>query len=465
MINLRGNCVRLCDGLTRRDVLRIGGLGLAGLSLPDLLRADQAAAPRREKSCILFYLQGGQSQIDVWDLKPDAPEMIRGPFRPMPTNVSGIQIVEHLPGLARLADKYAIIRSMTHTTTNHNPGGYRALTAGIPKRDTNNLGAAPDDLPHPGSVVSHFKPSTRPVPSFVQLSSALVGDTGVAMPGLGAGILSARYEPLKVTGDPNSSDFAVDELSLPGDVTRDRFEARRGLLKTVEGVFPLMRESPEIGRLDAFYQRAFSLVTSPDARKAFDLSQEPPQVRERYGRHVHGQRLLLARRLIEAGVRLVTIYWGGALNEPDDYWDTHKGNFPKQKDKLLPQFDQCFSALLADLDQRGLLDTTFVIAMGEFGRTPKIGQITANAGTDATGRDHWPFCYSLVVAGGGIRPGQVIGASDENAAFPADRPVTPDDFLATIYHVLGVNLQAEIVDQQHRPLPITRGEPVLELFS
>lgn len=470
MISFRGDGVRLCDGFTRREVLRVGGLGLAtGLSLPSLLRAEALAAPAkgrgpRAKSCILFFLQGGQSHIDVWDLKPDAPEMIRGPFNPIATNVPGIRITEHLPLLAKMADRYAIVRSMTHTTTNHNPGGYRALTAGIPKRDVNNLPISPDDSPNPGCVVSALKPSTRPVPSFVQLSAPILSDAGTPMPGLGPGFLSARYEALKVIGDPNERDFAVNELSLPGDVSNDRFAARRNLLQTVEGVFPLIQESPEIQRLDTFYQRAFSMVTSPEARKAFDLSHEPAALRERYGRNLHGQRLLLARRLIEAGVRMVTVYWGGPLNAPDDYWDTHKANFPKQKEILLPTFDQCLSALLTDLEERGLLDDTFVIAMGEFGRTPKIGQITANAGTDATGRDHWPFCYSLVVAGGGVRPGQIIGASDELAAYPTERPVTPEEFLATIFYALGMDLHAEVRDQQDRPIPIIRGEPVKELF-
>ncbi len=464
MIEIGSDRVQLCDGYTRRGALRVGGLGFLGLSLPGLLRADNGAAPRREKACILFYLQGGQSQLDVWDLKPDAPEGIRGEFRPVRTNVPGIEITEHLPRLAQLAARYAIIRSMTHAATNHNPGGYRALTAGIPARDTVNLGASPDDLPHPGAVVSLLQPAKRAVPTFVQLSAPLVGDGGAQMPGQGAGMLKARYEPLRVTGDPSHPAFQVEELSLPEGVGGARFQARRDLLKTVEGAFPLIRESPAIGRLDQFYQRAFNLVTSPEARRAFDLSQEPDRVRDRYGRHVHGQRLLLARRLIESGVRLVTVYWGGPLNNPDDFWDTHKANFPKQKERLLPPFDQCFSALLEDLHQRGLLQTTLVVAMGEFGRTPKIGQVTANAGTDATGRDHWPFCYSVVLAGGGVRGGQVVGVSDGIGAYPKERPVTPDDFLATIYHALGIPLHAEIHDRLNRPQPITRGEPVRELF-
>jgi hypothetical protein len=465
MIAVRGNSVRFCDGLSRRDVLRIGGLSVAGLSLPDLLRAEAASGPKREKACILFFLQGGQSQLDVWDMKPEAPEGIRGPFKPIATNVAGIRITEHLPLLAKMADRFAIIRSVTHASTNHNPGSYRALTAGIPRREDFSLAPSLDDMPHPGSVVSLLAPTQRPVPTFVQLSSSFVGDAPVAMPGLGAGVLGARYEPLKVTGDPGAPDFSAAELALPTDLSGQRFAARRDILKSIEGAFPLLQQSAEVQRLDAFYQRAFALVTSPEARRAFDLSQEPGPLRDRYGRHVHGQRLLLARRLIEAGVRLVTVYWGGPLNAPDDYWDTHKANFPKQKDHLLPPFDQCLSALLEDLHQRGLLKTTLVIAMGEFGRTPRIGQVTANAETDATGRDHWPFCYSIVVAGGGTRGGQVIGASDDEGAYPADRPVTPEDFTATVYHALGLDLNAQIRTQENRPLPITRGEPVRELWG
>jgi uncharacterized protein (DUF1501 family) len=465
VIGINGNRVRLCDGITRRDLLRVGGLGLAGLSLADVLRADAAVKGKREKSVIFFYLQGGQSQLDTWDMKPDAPDGIRGEFKPIATNVPGIQICEHMPRLAKIADKYAIIRSMYHETKNHNPGGYIALSGVAPAQDVVAFGTSPDDYPNPGSVVAMLKPAPKTVPTYVQLSVPFLGDAGTPMPGVGSGFLGPRYDPLKVHSDPNSADFAVEELSLPDGVTLERLSRRRTLLQTIEAASRRLQESPDVQRLDTFYQRAYSLLTSPQARKAFDINAEPASVRDRYGRHTYGQRLLLARRLVEAGVRLVTVYWGGHVNAPDQYWDTHKNNFPDQKNSLLPPFDQCLSALLEDLDQRGLLETTLVVVMGEFGRTPRIGMITANASTDSTGRDHWPFCYSIVVAGGGVKGGRVIGASDETASYPTERPVHPRDITATIYHALGIDPHTEIHDRLGRPIPATQGEPVRELFG
>lgn len=475
MISIKGGKAQLCDGVTRRDFVRVGALGAFGLSLPQLLQAEARAAEiakaagkstGKQKNCILFFLMGGQSQLDMWDMKPDAPEMIRGEFKPINTNVDGIQICEHMPLLAQRADQYAIIRSMTHYVKNHAPAGYYALTGNAPKRDVNNFGLNPDDYPAVGSVVSALEPSTKPVPTYVQLSPTLVGDTGIQMPGFHAGFLSAQYDPLKVINDPNDPKFEVEELSLPGAVNDKRFEARRSLLQVVENEFPLLGDSPAIGKLDKFYQRAFNLVTSPEARKAFDINSEDIKLREKYGRNIYAQQLLLARRLVESGVRLVTIVWGGPINAPLDYWDTHQGNFPKQKDKLIPIFDKCYSALLDDLKDRGMLDDTLVVAMGEFGRTPRVGQITANGGTDATGRDHWPFCYSITLAGGGIRGGQVIGKSDETTYTYEERPVTPEDLIATIYHGLGMNYHAEVRDQLDRPIPIVRdGHPVYELWG
>ncbi len=475
MISIKGKDVRLCDGITRRDLVRVGALGTMGLGLPDLLRAEAAAADaakatgrpaKSPKNCIVFFLMGGQSQLDMWDMKPDAPEMIRGEFKPISTNVPGIQVCEHIPRLARMADKYAIIRSMTHYVKNHAPASYYALSGAAPKRDVNNFGLNPDDHPALGSIVSLLSPASRPVPSYVQLSPSLVGDTGIQMPGLHAGILSSRYDPLKVTSDPNDPKFEVEELSLPGGVSDQRFAARRSLLELVEGAYPNLERSVAVSKMDSFYQRAFNLVTSPDARRAFDIGSENVKLRERYGRNVYAQQVLLARRLVEAGVRLVTIVWGGAINAPDDYWDTHQGNFPKQKNKLLPIFDQCYTALIEDLEQRGLLDDTLVVAMGEFGRTPRIGQITANGGTDATGRDHWPFCYSITLTGAGVRGGQVIGKSDETTSTYTERPVTPEDMTATILHAVGISHHAELRDQLNRPIPVVRGgEPVYELWG
>jgi hypothetical protein len=475
MISIKGNSARLCDGVSRRDFVRVGALGAFGLGLPQLLQAEAAAAEiakkagksgKSPKNCILFFLMGGQSQLDMWDMKPDAPEMIRGEFKPIGTNVDGIQICEHMPQLAKRADKFAIIRSMTHGIKNHAPAGYYALTGMAPKRDVNNFGLNFDDYPALGSVVSLMSPATQAVPSYVQLSPSLVGDTGIQMPGLHSALLGPQYDPLKVMADPNDPKFQVEELSLPQTVNDSRLNARRSLLQIVENEFPLLQEAPGVDRMSQFYQRAFGLVTSPVARKAFDINQEPVKLRERYGRNLYAQQLMLARRLVESGVRLVTIVWGGAINMPADYWDTHQGNFPKQKDKLIPVFDQCYSALLDDLQDRGMLDDTLVVAMGEFGRTPRVGQITANGGTDSTGRDHWPFCYSITMAGAGIRGGNVVGKSDETTYTYTERPVTPEDLAATIYHAMGIDYQAHMRDQLARPLPIVRdGHPVYELWG
>ena len=298
----------------------------------------------------------------------------------------------------------------------------------------------------------------------MQISGPLVGDVGIPMPGQAGGFLGASYDPFCVTLDPNEPNFGIDELSLPPDVTPQRLERRRRLLEVVQGEFPRLNALPELDRMDDYYRRAFHLVTSREVRRAFDIGCEPPEVRDRYGRHTQGQSLLLARRLIEAGVRFVTVYWGGALNVPDNYWDTHTEGIPKQRDRLLPRFDQCLSALIEDLDRRGLLETTLVASLGEFGRTPRMGQITGDNGTDQTGRDHWPHCYSVLLAGGGVAGGAVIGKSDRHAAQPVERPTAPEDLVATIYDALGLDWAAEVHDRLGRPLPITRGRPLAELF-
>src|SRR5262245_1445577 len=357
MISLSAGLTRLCDGFSRREFLRLGALGTLGMGLPQLLEAtERAGAQRRGRatSCILFFLQGGQSQIETFDMKPDAPAQIRGEFLPISTTVAGTQVCEYLPRLSRLAHRFALIRSMTHRASNHNPATYYALTGVPPSRDIVALGTTPDDYPNPGAVVARLLPRQRPVPPFVQLSPPLVGDASRNAGGQTAGFLSAAYDPLKVTADPNNSVFSVEELSLPPAITTARMDRRRSLLSTVEEDFPLIGELPEVERMSTYYQRAYQLVSSQASRLAFAIDQEPAAVRDRYGRNTFGQSLLLARRLVEAGVRLITVYWGGPLNDPDDYWDTHRRNIAKQRDKLLPPFDQCLSALLEDLDQRGL---------------------------------------------------------------------------------------------------------------
>lgn len=468
MLNLRGNGYRLCDGMTRRDFLTVGGLGVAGLNLAHVLKAaDTAPAdkkPKKEMSCIFFFLHGGMSQLDTLDMRPDAPAHIRGEFKPIPTKVPGYQICEHLPRTAKMTDKFSVVRSMRHKYTNHQPGSIYTVCGRAPLADVGGIPQSADDHPNPGAVISKFHPNTKPVPTFVQLSGPLIGDNILNMPGQNGGILGATYDPLKITDDPSLPGFNVEELSLPREITAARMRRRQSLLATVEKDFPLIGEAAEMSAMDKYYKRAFDLLTSPAARHAFDISKEKDDLRERYGRNIWAQRLLLARRLVESGVRMVTVYWGGPINAPDDYWDTHKRNFPKQKDLLLPQFDQCFTALIEDLESRGMLDTTLVIAAGEFGRTPKMGQVTANAGTDAGGRDHWPFCYSLMIAGGGVVPGRQIGKGDAITQAVLEDPYTPPDLIATIYDRFGLSPETEIHDQLGRPHPIARGHPIKALF-
>lgn len=468
MLRIGGGLTRLCDGLSRRDVLRLGALGPLGLGLPQLLRAEATAVPgasSRATSCILLFLQGGQSQLDTLDPKPNAPEQIRGEFQSIASRIAGVRLSEYLPRLASLADKFALIRSMTHRASNHNPATYYALTGMPPVRDIAQSGTTPEDYPNPGAVLSRLLAPQRAVPPFVQLSRPQVGDANRQTGGQNAGFLSAAFDPLKVTGDPNEDDFDVEELSLPEAMTAGRMDDRRTLLQTVDRAFAPLDNRPELERMSVYYRRAYQLVTSREARQAFAIHSEPAALRDRYGRNTFGQSLLLARRLVEAGVRLVTVYWGGPLNNPDTFWDTHSDNFSKQRDVLLPPFDQCLSALLEDLEQRGLLESTLVLSMGEFGRTPRVGLVTANNSTDSTGRDHWPNCYSILAAGGGVRGGTVVGRSDGYTSFPAERPVTPEDLVATLYDALGVDAHTEIHDRLGRPFPATRGQPVRELFS
>jgi hypothetical protein len=399
-------------------------------------------------------------------MKPDAPAEVRGEFRPARTTVPGTLVCEHLPRLARLAHRFALIRSMSHRLSNHNPAGYYALTGAVPDSgDAFDVRPRPEDYPNPGAVVARLTPGRRAVPPFVQLAPPVVGDLAIPMPGRGAGFLGASWDPLAVTADPNRPRLEVEGLGLPAEVSPGRLGRRRSLLRAVDGALARLGDRPEVERLDRLSRQAFALVTSAEARRAFALHDEPAALRDRYGRHTPGQSLLLARRLVEAGLPLVTVYWGGPLNSPDDFWDTHKNNIAKQRDRLLPEFDQCLSALLEDLDQRGLLATTLVVSMSEFGRTPRLGQETGDNGTDATGRDHWPRCYSILLAGGGVRGGAVVGRSDRHAAVPAERPTAPEDVLATLYHALGIDPATEISDRLGRPVPLTRGEPVRELFG
>ncbi|MFO0936931.1 MAG: DUF1501 domain-containing protein [Gemmataceae bacterium] len=452
----------------RRDWLLSGGLGLFGLSLPNLLRAEdqsrKSTSPSPSaKSCVLFILHGGPSQLDTWDMKPAAPLEVRGEFKPIATSVPGIQVCEHLPKLAAMAKRYTIVRSMTHSSVFHNSATYLAMTGQNPPRDLIAFTPTDNDFPHLGAQIAHRRPGADSVPVAVTLPES-VSDGPYTCPGQNGGFLGARYAPFPITGDPNDPHFSVDALKSHPDMSADRMADRRTLLSGLNGSFSTRSSLSDVAQMGNHQERAFSLLTSEAARRAVDLNQEPVKLREAYGRHKYGQSLLLARRLVEAGVRLVTVYWGGKVNNPNPHWDTHFNNNRRLKEELLPPFDQCFSAFLEDLHQRGLLDSTLVVCTGEFGRTPRYGQFTGN-GVDQTGRDHWSQCYSLLLAGGKANGGRVLGKSDTIAAYPVEDPYTPQDLSATVLHLLGVNPRDQVRDGFGRMVPLSEGRIKSNLFS
>jgi hypothetical protein len=456
VIRIEGHGTRLCDGVTRRELLRFGGLGVLGLGLDGLTDPRSVfAAPGpdrfgRAKALLFISLFGGPSHQDIWDLKPDAPAEVRGLFRPVPTNVPGIEICEHLPQLAQVADRFSLIRSVTHSDNGHGSAMYAAFTGWPHPTPNANPVPAADDYPAFGAVVSHLRPPAAPVPPFVAVGGAQIV-CGNQIPGQRAGFLGPAAEPFVVTQDPNRADFRVPELSPAPDLTTLRLDRRRSLLAVVEQAARLAESEPLAAGLDAIRRNAFELLASARVRAALDLEQEKPEHRDRYGRDTFGQSLVLARRLLEAGVPCVTVNWsrGGP-------WDTHGDNFRALKERLLPPFDRSLSALLRDLAARGLLESTLVVCAGEFGRTPEINK-------DA-GRDHWAGVYTVLLAGGGIAGGRVHGASDRHAAYPAADPVGPWDVAATIYHCLGIPPDTEIRDRTGRPLRICRGDPVRSLL-
>jgi hypothetical protein len=464
MLGIPSGPVRWSHGVNRREWLRLGGLGMLGLSLPQLLHAEAAARrTSAARSCVLFLLHGGPSQLDIWDMKPAAPVEVRGEFRPVATNVTGVQICEHLPRLARLADRFTVVRSMTHTALFHNSATYYVTTGQPPLRDLIQFTPSENDFPHLGAQISLKQPGGRGVPAAVSLPDR-VSDGPYTTPGQNGGFLGAHYAPFCIHGDPNEDHFTVDGLAGGAELRRDRLRGRRSLLRTIDRQLASLADDRRVEQLDRYRQRAFALLTSDATRRAFQLEREDPRLRQRYGRHRYGQSLLLARRLVEAGVRLVTVYWGGQVNNPLPHWDTHFNNNRRLKEELLPPFDQCFSAFLEDLDARGLLRSTLVVCTGEFGRTPRFGQFTGN-GVNETGRDHWSRCYSLVVAGGTADGGRVLGRSDRFAAYPADDPFTPQDLTASLLDALGINPQEKVRDAFGRWVPLSTGEVRPKLFG
>ncbi|HVC93425.1 MAG TPA: DUF1501 domain-containing protein [Pirellulales bacterium] len=460
MLSICPSNVRLCDGITRREWLRVGGLSPLGLLLPELLASRPATAYAgpyrssfgRAKSCILCFLFGAPAHQDLWDLKPEAPADVRGEFKPIASSVPGTFLGEHIPQTAQTAHRFAIVRSVEHPDNTHTVAMHYMLTGHRHSQPATNPQNQPTDFPTFGAVIEHLRPSRFPLPSAISLNAPAnqVSANNHIFPGFFAGFLGNKYDPLFVSQDPSAADF--QPLPRPNG-SRERLDGLRGLLVEVDRQRRELESVATVREFKDDYRRAFSLVASDEARAAFDLSRETAAVRERYGRSAFGQGALLARRLVEAGVRLVTVNWA----RDDAFWDTHKDNFKLLKQSLLPPFDLAFSALLEDLDVRGLLDETLVVCLGEFGRTPKI-----NA---AAGRDHWAACNSVVLAGAGIRGGQVYGSSDRLAAYPATLPVTPDDLAATIYHALGIDPATDVFDRLDRPYRLAVGKPLVGLFG
>lgn len=451
--------------LSRRNLLQAGTLSALGLGFGDLqsLRAQAesftAAPPRKPaKACIFLFMWGGPSQLETFDMKPDAPAEVRGDFHPIATKVPGIQICEHFGQLAKMTDKLAIVRSLTHDDPAHLSSGHATLTghlAPVVKSDADPPSAK--DSPHLGSLLSKLRPGSSGIPSFVSMpwKAFHPAAPGGEAPGQHGGWLGSAYDGLLLKGNPNDDHWRPQALSLPASMGLDHLESRVELMRKLDAQRARLHESLSTASFANHQTRALEMLSSSKVRRAFELSEESHSTRERYGRNIHGQCVLLARRLVEHGVPMVSVNWH---NDGKNFWDTHGNNFNRLKNDLIPPADLALSALLQDLDERGLLDETLVVWVGEFGRRPEIS-------TNNAGREHWPFCYSGLLAGGGIQPGAVYGASDKHAAYPIANPVSPQDFATTILYALGIPTESVLVDQENRPHRITSGKVLHALVS
>ena len=455
----------LPGALSRREWLRVGGLGALGLSLPGLLRGKTAesrgASFGRAKSCIILFLSGGPPQHETFDPKPDAPVDIRGDFRPISTSVPGMQFCETLPHTAKIAHHLAVIRSMYTDIHSHSTSGAWMLTGNEPQSKAENVPPAPDDWPSIAAVVGALRPSTRSPLSSVALPDEIYNDGHIVWPGQNGGFMGSKWHPTLMKCDPTRLPLNIEGMTLAENVSAGRLGERFDLLKQLDSHFTAGVQSNLVAEMCDMHQRAFDLLHSPESRAAFALEKETAALREAYGPHKFGQSVLLARRLIEAGTRLVQVNWpreGDNEVKGSPLWDTHANNAGRIRDVLCPQFDRTFATLIEDLQQRGLLDETLVVVMGEFGRSPKI-----NPGG---GRDHWGSVFSVALAGAGIGGGQLIGASDRLGAVPESRPVRPADLAATIFHLLGIDPAAEFLDPLQRPRMVTNGGvPLKELVG
>jgi len=462
MIRLTGPGTRLCDGWDRREILRVGGLGLlgGGLDLAGLAAAAErrgaagGGAPGRAKSCILLFLMGGPPQHSTWDPKPDAPAEVRGAFGPIATNVPGLSLCELLPHTAKVADKLCLLRAVSTGDNAHSSSGYYMLT-GRPHQPMNFENAnpgAPNDSPSLGALVGRVGRSRGGLPPAVTLPHRIFNTDGSVWPGQDAGLLGRASDPWLLNAGQTPEGYRIQEIALPADLDHDRLGRRGDLLERLGRGLDALDGDRAATLMDARRRQAFDLLRSSQARDAFRLDLEPEATRTRYGETPFGRGVLLARRLVEAGVRLVQVNWYRGADEPpaNPCWDSHTDETARLKDVLAPPMDLAFSALLEDLSGRGMLDETLVVCMSEFGRTPRL-----DAGG---GRGHWGSVFSVALAGGGIRGGQVYGTSDKIGAYPRDGKVRPEDLAATIFHCLGHAPETEYRDPLGRPLPISRGE-------
>lgn len=449
--------------LARRDAIRIGGAGLLGLGMGHFLRAEELVQrAAKAKSVIFLYQFGGPSHVDTFDLKLEAPSGVRTQFKPISSAIPGVPVCEHLPETAKILDKVTLIRSVHHTMNNHNSAAYHALTGHAPLLDDIRLRDSLELFPSYGSVADKYLPAAAGLPTFVALPHVM--HDGSVTPGQHASFLGKSHDPLLITEDPNDAQFRLPELSLPAGVSPERLQRRREMQLLVNSQLKSLESQPVARGLDDYFGRALSMLSSPKVRDAFDLSREPVALRDRYGRTTYGQSCLLARRLVESGVKFVNVYFAdniGGQKFDSGGWDTHGFNntrmYPILKSWQLPQTDHTLPVLLNDLEERGLLSETLVLWMGEFGRSPRLN--------DNQSRDHWPRCYTVLAAGGGMPRGHVYGASDKQGAYPAKDPVTPGDLSATMFELLGIPADTEMRDALNRPLPIADGRPITELIT
>ncbi len=486
MLVLPGRSSRdTCDGLTRRELLRVGGSAMLGISLPQILSLRAARANEsggggpgwgKAKSVILLYLQGGPSHLDLWDPKPEVPDNVRSVFKPIDTVLPGVQVMETMPKLAQVLDRTTLIRSMSYTPVglfNHTAAIYQMLT-GYTADKVSPSGQleppSPKDFPNVGSNIIRLKPPKELMLPFVMLPRPLQESNVVGKAGT-AGFLGRAFDPyyLYPSGDDmdmNKMDrIKVDDLQLRPEVSSARLERRARLRQTINDGMPALEKAVEKYDLDEYYEQALGLVLSGKARQAFDLTAESAEMRDRYGRNTFGQSCLLARRLIEAGTRFVEVNWPKIANSDNHSWDHHTGLSERMKNQSAPMLDAGLSALVADLDERGLLAETLVVAVGEFGRSPKRGVSTSGNSNSDDGRDHWPYCYTACVAGAGVKRGLVFGQSDATGSAPLADPVHPCDLLATIYHSVGISPDTIVYNHLNQPRELVKGSVISGILA